>query len=905
MTVSAVIVLGGLLLVGAASIGARPQATGQASPAKTTPTRVAATPATPARQAPARPSTRATTVSQTTPAAAPMAGPRAVLDQYCVTCHNTRLKTAGLALDTLDLARVGDHADVWETVARKLRTHEMPPPGMPRPGDATFSGVTSWLETALDATAEATPNPGRVMVHRLNRTEYANAVRDLLGLEVDARSLLVADEPDQQSFDNIASVLSVSPALLENYLSAAYKVSRLAVADRSMTPIVETYTIPMGLVQDDRTSQDLPFGSQGGTSIRHHFPLDGEYTLKITLRRQLYLYIIGIGEPHQLDVRLDGVRVGKFTVGGEGKGRTAPEGFAGNTQGDPEWEVYMHVADAGLELRVPVTAGTHEVGVSFARRFWEPEGIRQPPQRGFARTTNELYHGSPAVDSVAIGGPYAVAPRRGGAEGPRTSGQEAGQEAPSRRRVFVCRPVDRAREEPCARQIFSTLATRAYRRPTTPADVDTLLEFYRAGRAEGDFDTGIQRGLERMLAAPSFLFRIVREPVGLAPGTPYRLSDLDLASRLSFFLWSSIPDDALLNAAIRGTLKEPATLNRHVRRLLADPRASALVDNFAVQWLKLGKIAGVVPDVNAFPDFDENLREAMLQETRLFIGSQVRDDRSVMELLTANYSFLNERLARHYQVKHVYGSHFRRVTFDNGVRGGLLGQASIMTVTSYPNRTSPVLRGKWLLDTMLGSPPPAPPPDVPSLNESAGDRPRTLREQMEAHRTSPTCAVCHVRMDPLGFSLENFDALGQFRTVSDGQPVDVTATLPDGSQFTGVAGLRALLVSHREEFVRTFSEKLLAYAVGRGTEASDLPAVRRIVREAADRGAGEQDYRWSSLIAAIVRSAPFSMSTVRPVTPDASVAENGAATGGAFARVTHAGEGDEDRKVMTMGRLPR
>ncbi len=784
---------------------------------------------------------------------------RAVLDRYCVTCHNDRLKTAGLTLDKLDVGQVGERADVWEKVARKLRTHEMPPPGLPRPDQATYASTTSWLEAALDEAAAAKPNPGRVAVHRLNRTEYANAIRDLLGLEIDARALLLADEPDQQSFDNIASVLSVSPALLENYLSAAFKVSRLAVADRAASPVVDTYMVPMGLVQDDRTSESLPFGSQGGTAIRHLFPADGDYTIRITLRRQLYLYIIGMGEPHQLDVRLDGVRVGRFTVGGEGKGRTTPESFAGNTQGDPEWEVYMHTADAGLEVRVPVKAGTHEVGVSFVRRYWEPEGILQPPQRGFARTTNELYHGNPAIDSVAIGGPHGIAKR------------DEASESVSSRRVFVCRPKDRASEEPCARQILSALATRAYRRPVTDSDLRTLISFYQEGRSEGGFETGIQRGLERILAAPSFLFRIARAPTATAPGTPYRLSDLDVASRLSFFLWSSIPDEELLNVALRGTLKDPATLDRQVRRMLADSRSRALVDNFALQWLKLGKIAGVVPDVDAFPDFDENLRDAMLQETRLFVTSQLREDRSVLDLLTANYSFLNERLARHYQIPNVYGSHFRRVTFEDGIRGGLLGQASVMTVTSYPNRTSPVLRGKWLLENMLGSPPPAPPPDVPSLDESGlKSRPRTLREQMEAHRRSPSCAACHVRMDPLGFSLENFDALGKWRTASDGVPIDATATLPDGSQFQGVAGLRALLVGHREEFVRTFTEKLLAYAVGRGVEYSDLPAVRRITKEAAT-----DNYRWSSLITSVVKSTPFrmGMSAVEGVPSDQRIAK--------------------------------
>jgi Protein of unknown function (DUF1592)/Protein of unknown function (DUF1588)/Protein of unknown function (DUF1585)/Protein of unknown function (DUF1587)/Protein of unknown function (DUF1595)/Planctomycete cytochrome C len=780
------------------------------------------------------------------------ASPRAVLDKYCVTCHNARLKTAGLLLDRMDAEHVADSAEAWEKVARKLRTHEMPPPGLPRPDETTYAAVASGLEKALDLAAASTPHPGRVPVHRLNRTEYANAIRDLLALEVDGRSLLVADEPDQQGFDNVASVLSVSPALLESYLSAASTVSRLAVADPSINPVVDTFKIPTALVQDDRTSEALPFGSRGGTAIRYYFPLDGEYSIKVVLARQLYLYLMGMGESHQIDVRLDGVLLKRFTVGGEGKGMTAPESFAGNTQGAPEWEVYMHTADAGLEVRIPVKAGTREVGVSFVRKHWEPEGVLQPPQRGFARTTNELYYGNPAVDTVSIAGPYQAT---------------GAADTPSRRKVFVCRPTDSASEEPCAKRILSTLARRAYRRPVTDAEVQTLLGFYRAGRAEGPksvgFEVGIERGLRRILAAPSFLFRIEQDPANIAPGTPYRLSDVDLASRLSFFLWSSIPDDELLDRAVRGRLREPGVLEQQVRRMLRDPRAQALVDNFANQWLKLGKLAGIVPDVDEFPDFDENLREAMRQETRLFIGSQLREDRSVMELLSANYTFMNERLARHYQIPNVYGSHFRRVTFQDGLRGGLLGHASILTVTSYPNRTSPVLRGKWLLENMLGAPPPAPPPNVPVLKDSGADgAPRSVRDRLEAHRKDPGCAVCHVRMDPLGFSLENFDALGKWRTISDGAPIDASASLPGGSRFQGATGLRHFLLTHRDDFVRTFTEKLLAFAVGRGTEYYDLPAVRAIAS-----GAAADDHRWSSIILGIVQSTPFAMSTSAPSQP--------------------------------------
>src|SRR5499427_1658624 len=767
--------------------------------------------------------------------------PRAVIDKYCVTCHNERLKTAGLMLDKADVDHVGSSPEIWEKVLRKLRAREMPPSGSPRPDTETYTAVSALLEKMLDDAASASPNPGRVAVHRLNRTEYANTIRDLLGLQIDAKALLAADEADQEGFDNVASVLSVSPVLLEGYLSAARTISRLAVADPAINPAADVFKIPTALAQDERTSEDLPFGSHGGTAIRYHFPLDGEYQIKILLRRQLYLYIIGMGEPHQVDIRLDGALIKRFEVGGKAKGMTMPESFAGNTQGDPAFEEYMHTADAGLEVRLPVKAGSHDVGVSFVRRFWEPEGVLQPQQRGFSRTTNELYHGYPAIDTVTIAGPYQKTPTT--------------IDSPSRGKIFVCRPKDAASEAACARKILSTLAVRAYRRPLTEKDVQTLLDFYKEGRAGATFDAGIQRGLERVLSSPSFLFRIEREPPNGVPDSVYRLNDLDLASRLSFFLWSSIPDDELLNTAIAGKLKQPVVLEQQVRRMLADPRSSALVKNFVDQWLQMTKLTGLVPDVDAFPDFDENLREAMHQETAEFVASQLREDRSVLDLLTANYSYLNERLARHYGIPNVYGNQFRKVTFSDGVRGGLLGQASVLTVTSYPNRTSIVLRGKWLLANMLGAPPPPPPVDVPSLKDAGQDgQPRSLRDRMELHRKNPACAGCHQRMDPLGFALENFDALGKWRTVADGEKVNASASLPDGTTFEGIAGLRDLLLKHKDDYVRTLTEKLLAYSIGRGIEYYDLPSIRKIARDIAPA-----DYRWSSLILGIVRSNPFSM----------------------------------------------
>jgi mono/diheme cytochrome c family protein len=765
---------------------------------------------------------------------------REVLDKYCVTCHNARLNTAGLQLESLDPTRAADHAQQWEKVVTKLRTGEMPPPGRPRPDAATYRAVADTLERELDAADAANPHPGRVPVHRLNRREYANAVRDLLGLEIDGRALLSSDESDQEGFDNVASVLSVSPALLENYLSVARTVSRLAVGDPAVRPVIDSFKISKALVQDERVSDELPFGSQGGALIRYTFPVDATYMIKVLLRRQEYDYIVGMGEAHQLDIRLDGVLLKRFTIGGEAKGMTAPENFAGNTQGDPEFEEYMHTADAKLEVRVPVTVGLHEVGASFVSRFWEPEGVRQPPQTGFGRTTNEYYHGNPAVEIVSIGGPY---------------GTPAPGNSPSRRSVFVCRPQNAAAEEPCARKILSTLAARAYRRPVTEDETQTLLRFFRTGRADGDFDAGIQQGIERILAAPSFLFRIEREPAGATRGSVYRVGDLDLASRLSFFLWSSVPDDELRDAAARGTLSDRAELERQVKRMLRDPRSNELVDNFAARWLELNKLAGAVPDTELYPEFDENLRDAMAQETKLFVASQVHEDRGVTELLTADYSFLNDRLATHYGVRNIYGNHFRRVTFGDGVRGGLLGQSSVLTVTSYPNRTSVTMRGRWLLANILGAPPPPPPPDIPALKEAGADgQPRSLRERMELHRKNPACAACHQRMDPLGFALENFDAVGKWRTASDGAPIDPSASFPDGSRFEGIAGLKRLLAAHKEDFARTLSAKLLAYAVGRGLDYQDMPAVRRIARDAA-----ASDYSWSAIITGVVKSTPFSV----------------------------------------------
>ena len=773
---------------------------------------------------------------------------RRYLDRYCVSCHNGRLRTAGLALDTLDVARPGDGAEVWEKVATKLRTGAMPPPGLPRAERTDTIRRVAWLERALDAAAADAPDPGRTPpLHRLNRAEYANAVRAVLALEVDAQSLLPPDD-SYHGFDNMASVLTVSPLLLERYLAAARKISRLAVGDPSINPAVasRTYTVSETLFQDGRMSEDLPFGSRGGLAVPHYFPLDGEYGVRIRLIKNYVDYVRGLSEPHQLEVRLDGVRVKTFTIGGDEPGAPAPVSYAGNISGSPEWEAYALAADKGLEVRFAAEAGPRVLGVSFVRKPGEPEGVLQPAQSGYAFAVDETHSSptgleGPAVESVEVDGPYD-------ATGPG--------DTPSRRAIFRCRPASAGDEEPCAENILSALARRAYRRPVTGADVQTLMEFYRMGRTERGFESGIQLALERILSAPDFLFRIERDPPRAASGTAYRVSDLELASRLSFFLWSSVPDEELLDLGAKGRLRDPGVLDRQVRRMLADARAQALVDNFAGQWLSVRALQGVAPNPDLFPEFDDNLRDAFQRETELFVASQLRGDRSVVELLTADYTFLNERLARHYGVPNVYGSHFRRVTLDGDTRGGLLGHGGILTVTSYGTRTSPVLRGHWLLENVLGAPPPPPPADVPGLPERGEDgKPASMRERMEQHRRNPACASCHVRMDPLGFALENFDAIGRWRETSEaGRPIDASGALPDGTAFDGVAGLRNHLSAQRDDFVSTVTEKLLAYALGRGVEYHDRPAIRKIVRDAA-----ASDHRWSSLIRGIVASVPFQM----------------------------------------------
>jgi hypothetical protein len=772
-------------------------------------------------------------VSQETPASPR----RALLNQYCVTCHNERLRTAGLTLDTADVDAVSRNAEVWEKVVRKLRASAMPPTGMPRPDPAAYEAFTTYLETELDRAAAASPNPGATGTRRLNRTEYANAIRDLLAVEIDAESLLPADD-SRHGFDNIGDVLTISPLLSERYLSAARKISRLAIGDPAFGPVVETYDVPKYLYQDTQMSPDLPFGSRGGVAIRHRFPLDGEYEIQIRLHRNHREFIRGLAEPHQLDVRLDGANIHRFAVGGETKGKSAPV-FSTAAQGDIPQELYERNADDALNFRFAAKAGTRLVGIAFLDEALATEGplLQRMTQYDFTQYKG----GKPAVASVTISGPYNA---------------EGVGDTPSRQRIFVCAPSGSADEEPCARRILTTLAHRAYRRPITDQDLEPLLSLYGEGRSRGGFEAGIETAMERILAGPEFLFRVESNPAGVARGAAHRISDLELASRLSFFLWSSLPDDELLSLAESGRLQDAAVFEQQVRRMLADARSAALVKNFAGQWLYLRNLRSISPDPEVFPYFDDNLRDAFRQETELFFESMLREDRSVLDLLDADYTFVNERLARHYGIPNVYGSHFRRVTLSDDRRKGLLGQGSILTVTSYANRTSPVTRGKWVLENILGTPPPPPPANVPALRErNESGKALSMRQAMEQHRANPVCAACHRVMDPLGFALENFDGIGRYRTTDAKAAIDPSGTLPDGTPFEGAAGLRKVLREKRsEQFVLTVTERILTYGLGRGVEFTDAPAIRKIMREAQPSG-----YRWSSLILGVTQSMQFQM----------------------------------------------
>jgi hypothetical protein len=736
---------------------------------------------------------------------------------YCDSCHTGPKSRAGLDLEALDLAHLDVKGDAWEKVLRKLRSHEMPPLGQPRPDPATYQALVTSIEAERNRVAEIKPNPGRPALRRLNRAEYGNAIRDLLSLEVDVAEMLPADDIGY-GFDNIGDVLQVSPLLMERYLSAARKISRMAVGDTTLPASYQTYTVPRALVQLDRMNETMPFGSRGGTSVRYFFPVDGEYEISVGLQRGRYDQFLGLERERKLDLRLDGQRLELFTIGANARAGQLEFG----RDADP---------DAHLKVRVPVKAGMRTIVAAFLKDTVVPEGLLDE-QRDTA-----FFEG---VGKVSVSGPF-------NAKGPGA--------APSREKIFVCRPVLTREDEACAKEIISSLAHRAYRRPVEAADLSNLLALYRQGAQRGGFDSGIRLVLQKILVSPDFLFRIERDPKDAAQGSVHRVSDVELASRLSFFLWSSIPDDELLATAERGGLSDASVLEREVKRMLTDPRSQSLVKNFAGQWLFLRNIDRVQPDPAAFPNFDENLRDAMRRETELLVESTLSEDMSVASLLDTDYTFVNERLANHYGIEGIYGSEFRRVPISDPKRKGLLGQASILTVTSYPNRTAPTIRGKWVLEQLLGTPPPPPPANVPSLKEDAADHAVTMRQRMELHRSNPACAVCHRLMDPIGFSLENFDGLGRWRDSAGPGPIDASGVLPDGTTFDGPEGLRKVLLMKRDAFVETFTERLLTYALGRGVEEYDRPVIRKIVKDASDR-------RWSAIVLGIVKSTPFQMKRV-------------------------------------------
>ena len=746
---------------------------------------------------------------------------RALINQYCLGCHNDKAKVAGLDLTTSNIDNVESNSDLWEKVLRKVRARYMPPAGLPRPDEAKYQSLVSYLETSLDRAVAAHPDPGRTdTFRRMNRTEYHNAIRDLLALDVDVSALLPRDDLSY-GFDNV-TVSGLSPTLLERYMSAAQKISRLAVGRPIKAPGGDTIMLPADLTQEEHFDE-LPLGTRGGTVVKYTFPVDAEYVIQLRLSRDRNEHVEGMTEQHQVEVALDGERVKLFTMDPPQNGQYADS---------------HELFDKDLNVRIPVKAGPHSIEATFVKK---PTLLQTSERQPFQAHFNMDRHPriTPALFSLSVTGPFG------------TSGATS---TPSRDQIFVCHPANPSEEDACAKKIFTGLARRAYRRPVTEADLQSPMKFFRAAKSDG-FDAGIETALQALLVSPEFLFRIERDPAGIAASTAYKLNDVELASRLSFFLWSSIPDQELLDLAIAGKLKEPATLERQVRRMLADKRSEALVNNFADQWLYLRNLESTTPDPRNFPDFDDNLRQAFRKETELFFESIMREDRSLMDMLTANYTFVNERLAKHYGIPNVYGSQFRKVTFNkDDVRGGLLGQGSILAVTSYADRTSVVIRGKWILTNVLGTPPPPPPPNVPPLKDQTQGKILSMRERMAAHRSNPACMGCHKLMDPIGFSLENYDAVGRYRAGEGGTPIDATGNLPDGVEFKGQSGLKTALSSRPEMFVGTTVEKLLTYATGRGLEAPDQAAVRKIVRDA-----GKNDYRFSSLIVGVVNSAPFQM----------------------------------------------
>jgi hypothetical protein len=773
----------------------------------------------------------------------PAAHYRATLDRYCVTCHNSVLKTAGMVLETADVADIGESPETWERVVTKLTLAAMPPTGMPRPEPGFYSGFLEYLKTELGALADAGPDPGRSTVHRLNRFEYANAVRDLLAIEVDVSELLPPDNIGG-GFDNIAEVLAVSPLLMERYLFTAGRISSLAVGPRSLKPASETYKIAEAYRQQYRMDEELPFGTRGGTAVRHRFPLDGEYTIDIRMRKNIEGYIRGIRDRETIDVRLDHERIGTLEFGGEILAPSGPTWTANQVvqyAGHPDQVAYEFSGDEVLQLRFRAEAGDRLVGVAFAGRNAKQTGFLTGEM---TRLDIESYKGGlQTIESVTITGPFDP-------EGPG--------ETASREKIFSCRPAEGApaeEAERCAREIFGRLARQAYRRPVSGADVDYLVDLYRQGRRGEGFEAGIELGLQGILSGPEFLFRIEQDPPGAAEGDVYPVSDIELASRLSFFLWSTIPDAELLAVAEQGRLRERAMLEAQVRRMIADDRFEAFVSNFGRQWLAVRDVEIAEPNIEIFPEFDDELRDAYKQEMLLWFASLVRDDHSVLELLTSDYTYANERLAKHYGLDGISGSRLRPVELpDASPRSGLFGKGGFLTATAFNNRTSPVLRGKWVLENLINMPPPAPPENVPALQVESGGKALTLKQAMERHRANPVCAGCHKLMDPIGFALENFDAIGAYRTHYEeaAEPVDVSGLLFDGTEYRSSDEFRQEFMKHSARVVHTATEKILTYALGRGLEYYDQPTVRQIVA-----GAAARNYSWSSIILGVIESTPF------------------------------------------------
>ena len=772
-----------------------------------------------------------------------------IANQYCLACHNDALATSGLSLQNIDFENINENAEIFEKVVKKLRAHMMPPSGMPRPDFETYGVMTSWLESELDRNWQENPNPGRVTpIHRMNRYEYNNAINNLLGIDVDVMELLPGDPTADGSFDNIASALPFTPAHMERYMSVARQVTRLATGLPPLIPSITNYEIPLYMSQDWRQTEDMPFGSRGGISVRHNFQYDGEYTIKIDLETNYQDYIKGLGWAQILDLRLDGKLLERFTIGGDAPGTPTPLSFSGTGEpGSIDWEQYMlYQATEGLEITVPVTAGPHSVTASYVRQQVIEEEIPQPRQGGRLPANSEAYLDYQKIHAIEIGGPYSIDENLG--------------DSPSRQLIFSCYPDQLSEEASCANEILTRIARKAYRRSITENDAQILLSFFNRGREQGgSFDEGIQFALEFILSDPDFLIRSYHAPADLANGSIFDLSDAELATRLAFFLWSSPPDEELIQVAENGALSDPQVYEQQVMRMLKEDLATkTLVEDFAAQWLNLRRLEEVNINTVLFPQYDVSLMEAFEKETEMFIGESIKTDSSIIELLNAEYTYVNERLARHYEIENVYGSRFRKATLpDTNKRGGLLAQGALLTVTSYPGRTSPVLRGKWLLDNLLGTPPPPPPPNVPILPEAeAGQIPTSIRERLAQHREDPICSSCHVVIDPLGFALENFDVIGTWREFDEvGNPVDPDGNYPGGVEFSGFTDLRQWMLSRPEQFAHTLTEKLMTYALGRRVEYYDQPVIRQIVRDAS-----EVEYKWSSIILGIVNSPAFKSS---------------------------------------------